>query len=80
MTSKRKRQSSPRTAYKRMLMCIPSVSETIAGRLVDEFGTLSSLQRALANEKPFRQIALPRGKLGKVRVRLLKQYLLDTPT
>ena len=79
MTSKRKRQSSPRTAYRRMLMCIPSVSETIAGRLVDEFGTLSSLQRALANEKPFRQIALPRGKLGKVRVKLLKQYLLDTP-
>ena len=79
MPSKRKRQSSPTTAYKRMLMCIPSISETIAGRLVNEFGTITNLQRTLANEKPFRQIALPRGKLGKVRVSLLKQYLLDTP-
>ena len=79
-TSKRKRDSSPRTACKRMLMCVPSISENIAGRLVDEFGTLSSLQRALANETPFRQIALPGGKrLGKVRLQLLKQHLLDSP-
>ena len=79
MTSKRKRNSSPRTSCKRMLMCIPSFSEVIAGRLVDEFGTLFKLQHALANETPFRHIALQRGKLGKVRVKLLKQYLLDTP-
>ena len=78
-TSKRKRESSPSTAVKRMLMCIPSVSENIAGRLVEEFGTLSSLQRALDNETPFRQIALPGGKrLGKVRLKHLKQYLLDS--
>ena len=80
-TSKRKRDSSPSTAFKRMLMCIPSVSENIAGRLVEEFETLSSLQRALANETPFRQIPLPGGKrLGKARLKHLKQYLLDSST
>ena len=80
MTSKRKRESSPNTACKRMLMCVPSISENIAGRLVEEFGTLASLQRALANETPFRPIALPRGKrLGKARLKHLKQYLLDYP-
>ena len=80
-TSKRKRESSPSTAFKRMLMCIPSVSENIAGRLVEEFETLSSLQRALANETPFRQIPLPGGKrLGKARLKHLKQYLLDSST
>ena len=78
-TSKRKRESSPSTAFKRMLMCIPSISENIAGRLVEEFGTLSSLQRALVNEKPFRQIALPGGKqIGKARLKHLKQNLLDS--
>ena len=63
-----------------MLTCVPSISENIAGRLVEEFGTLSSLQHALANEMPFRQIALPGGKrLGKARLKHLKQYLLDSP-
>ena len=77
MTSKRKRESSPSTTFKRMLMCIPSISENIAGRLVEEFVTLSSLQCALVNEKPFRQIALPGGKqLGKARLKHLKQNLL----
>ena len=77
--SKRKRDSSPNTACKRMLMCIPSISENIAGSLVEEFGNMFSLQRALANETPFREIALQRGKrLGKTRVSLLKQYLLDS--
>ena len=78
--SKRKRESSPSTAFKRMLMCLPSISENIASRLLDEFGTISSLQRALANEKPFRQIALPGGKrLGKARLKHLRAYLLDSP-
>ena len=78
-TSKRKRESSPSTVFKRMLMCIPSISENIAGRFVEEFGTVSSLQRALVNEMPFRQIVLPGGKrLGKVRLIHLKQYLLDS--
>ena len=76
--SKRKRESSPSTAFKRMLMCIPSISENIAGCLVEEFGTISSLQRALANQKLFIQVAIPGGKrLGKVRLKHLKQYLLD---
>ena len=79
-TSKRKRESSPSTAFKRMLMCLPSISENIASRLLDEFGTISSLQRALASEKPFRQIALSGGKrLGKARLKHLRAYLLDPP-
>lgn len=76
--SKRKRESSPRTVFKRMLMCIPSISESIAGRLVDEFGSMSNLQHALANESPFRHITLSRGKLGSVRVKRLKQHLAVT--
>ena len=80
-TSKRKRESSLSIAFKSMLIYIPSVSENIAGRLVEEFETLSSLQRALANETPFRQIPLPGGKrLGKARLKHLKQYLLDSST
>ena len=80
-TSERKRESSSSTFFKRLLICTPSISKNIARRLVEEFVTISSLQRALANETPFRQIALSGGKrLGKTRLKHLKQYLLDSST
>ena len=76
MTSKRQRDAAPDTVFKRMLMCIPSISENISDRLVKEFVSLSNLQHALGNETPFRQILLQHGKLGKIRVQRLKYYLV----
>ena len=57
-------------------MIIPSVSENVAEKLVEHFGTLPALQKALV-EKRFPKVKLDeRQTLGKGRVKKLAQYLL----
>ena len=46
VTAKRKRDSDPDICWMRQLMCIPSISEKIARKLLDEFGLLPQLQDA----------------------------------
>ena len=63
------------TVQLRMLLCIPSVSERIARRLMEEFGTLSELQEALKKDT-FPTVRLcERSCLGKTRIQKLKMYL-----
>jgi len=80
VASKRQREASPGTALVRMLCCVPSVSENVARKLKAEFGSLQALQRALADEVPFRKVELGNGKfLGKDRLQHLRRHLLETP-
>ena len=74
--TKRKKDADPKLVFARMLMIIPSVSENVAKKLVQHFGTLPALQNALA-EKRFPKVKLDeRQTLGKGRVKKLAQYLL----
>ena len=76
--SKRKRDSDRETCWVRQLMCIPSISERIARKLLDEYGTLPAIQRALVDIKNFRQIQLDeRTCLGKARLKKLSFHLCD---
>ena len=60
----------------RQLMCVPSISENVAQKLYERFGTLTALQTAL-REKNFPRIALDeRRTLGKVRKQTLMKHLL----
>ena len=63
------------TAQLRMLLCIPSVSERIARRLIEHFGTIRELQQALDDDN-FPTVRLcERTCLGKTRIQKLKMYL-----
>ena len=74
--SKRKRDSDRETCFLRQLMCIPSISEKIARKLLEEFGTLPALQRAAADIGNFPKVRLDeRTCLGKARVEKLALYL-----
>ena len=53
--SKRQRVSEADNVFARQLMCVPSVSERIAVRLVDHFGNLEALQDALRDARPFQR-------------------------
>ena len=80
MASKRQRESSPSTSLVRMLCCVPSVSESIALRLVAELGGIQSIQQALEHVKMPR-IDLGNGKcLGKQLWKHLRRHLLERPT
>jgi len=60
-------------------MCIPTMSENVARRLTNHFGTLSALQEALrGDKKKFPDITLDdqgKTKLGKARLATLSNYL-----
>ena len=79
LTGKRQRDAEPRSCFVRQLMCVPSISERIANALVEQFGTLPQLQRALADMGSFPRVPLPGGRtcLGKSRLRKLAAYLCD---
>ena len=47
--TKRKRDADKNLVYLRQLMCIPSVSEGVAKKLQERFGSLPALQEALAD-------------------------------
>ena len=59
-----------------MMMIIPSMSESVSKKIVEHFGTLPSLQKALAGKR-FPKIKLDeRQTFGKGRVKKLARYLL----
>ena len=77
--SKRERDCDRRVCWTRMLMCVPSVSESIAGKLLEEYGSLPAIQKALQTPKTFKRIRLDdRSCLGKDRIKKLVLYLTDS--
>ena len=73
---KSKRVRDSKTVWVRQLMCIPSISENIARRLLDHFGDLRSLQHALVDLDNFPRIRLnSRTCIGKIRLQMLARYL-----
>ena len=76
ITAKHKRASDPDICWMRQLMCIPSISERIARKLLDEFGSLPQLQDALRSDH-FPCVRLDeRACLGAARRDTLAKYLL----
>jgi len=76
LTSKRKRNAEIETCWIRQLMCIPSISEQVARRLIEHFGTLAQLQDALRSAEKFPRIRLnEKTSLGQTRVKTLAKYL-----
>ena len=73
-TSKRVRDSE--TVWIRILMCIPSVSERIARKLLEHFGDMRRLREALGDMNSFPRVRLDaRTCIGKARLQLLARYL-----
>ena len=73
---KSKRVRDSETVWIRQLMCIPSISERVARKLLDHFGNLRELQEALEDIDGFPRIRLDgRTCIGKVRVQMLARYL-----
>lgn len=76
--NKRKRDSDEGLVYLRQLMCIPSVSESVAKKLKEHFGTLPALQKALAEIETFPTIRLnERSCIGRTRLQKLRKYLCE---
>ncbi len=74
--TKRKRDADPGLVFMRQLMCVPTVSENVARKLYEKFGTLPALQDAL-REKKFPKVALDNQRsIGKARREKLAAYLL----
>ena len=75
--SKRKRQEDADVVFLRILMCVPSVSEPVARKLAEHFGSLVQLQEALRGTNKFPRIQLSeKTTLGKERIAKLSKYLL----
>ena len=73
---KRERDGVRRTVWVRQLMCIPSISERIAKKLLDAYGSLPAIQRALREPKSFKRIRLDdKTCLGTTRIAKLRHYL-----
>ena len=80
LQSKRRRDLSPRSVAIRQLWCIPGISRNCAAKLMDHFGSLPGLQRALEEHGPstFPNIKLDENKcIGKDSVKKLKLYLVE---
>ena len=76
--SKRERDCDRKVCWTRMLMCVPSVSERIAKKLLDEYGSLPAIQTALQAPKTFKRVRLDdRFCLGKDRIQKLALHLTD---
>ena len=77
LLTKRKRDADPDLVFIRQLMCIPTISEHISKKLLEQFGSLGKLQIALNNKASFPQIKLyGKTNLGKKRIDTLCKYLL----
>ena len=75
--TKRKRDADGKTVFTRQLMIILSISENVAKKIVEHFGTLPSLQTALGDAKKFPKIRLDdKNTLGAARIKTLASYLL----
>ena len=67
--TKRKRDADQQTVFLRQLMVIPSISESIAKKLVEHFGSLPALQEAVhGDRKKFPRIELGNQALGQARI------------
>ena len=76
MISKRKRDAELETVQVLQLMCIPSISERIARKLLARFGTIPELQRTLAAPGDFPRVQLDsRSCVGQARLAKLRCYL-----
>lgn len=76
--TKRKRDCDKATVCLRQLCCVPTISERIAKRLVDQFGTMPALQRALADIDSFPQVRLDEKTcIGRARLLRLRSHLCD---
>ena len=51
--SKRERDCERMVCWTRMLMCVPTVSERIARKLLEEYGSLPAIKKALQSPKTF---------------------------
>jgi len=77
--TKRKRDADKETIYLRQLMCMPAISEHVAKKIAEQFGTLPALQRALRDLNTFPAISLDdRRCLGKTRLKALRAQLCDS--
>jgi ERCC4-type nuclease len=77
--SKRQRASEADSVFARQLMCVPSVSEGIATKLVQHFGDLESLQAALRDVRGFPRIQIGNKTfLGKARIAMLAKHLVNS--
>ena len=73
---KSKRVRDSETVWVRQLMCIPSISQHVARQLLGHFGSLRSLQDALADLDSFPRIRLTsRTCIGRTRFQMLARYL-----
>ena len=71
-----KRQKDAACVDVRQLMCVPSISYKIAKTLLDQFGSLSNLRKALLSE-PFPAVRLDeRHCLGRARIKHLRRHVL----
>ena len=76
--TKRKRDADKNLVFLRQLMCIPSVSEGIAKKLQEQFGSLPALQEALADIDAFPSIRLnEKSCIGKARLQKLREFLCE---
>ena len=68
--SKRKRDEDH--VFIRMLMCVPSFSESVSRAIADHFGSVGELRNALQDLKAFPEIRIsPSALLGKARIKRL---------
>ena len=71
-----KRQRDSETVWIRQLMCIPSISERVARKLLEHFGDMRTLREALGDMNSFPRVRLDaRTCIGKARLQLLARYL-----
>ena len=76
--TKRKRDADKETVYVRQLMCVPTISEHVARKLMQQFENLPALQRALADIESFPRVRLnEKTCLGEARLQTLRTHLCD---
>ena len=74
LTSKRKKDSEAETIWIRQIMCVPTISESIARAILKHFGTIHDLQQALKDPKAFPDVLIgPNAKLGRARINKLAE-------
>ena len=67
-----KRQRDSETVWIRQLMCIPSISERVARKLLEHFGDMRTLREALGDMNSFPRVRLDACTcIGKARLQLL---------
>ena len=77
LASKRKRDGEPANVQIRMLMCIPSISERVARKLIEHFGSVDTLRESLRTSSKLPRLQLDdKHKIGPTRWQHLRRHLL----